>query len=107
MNIQFKKGVLELCALSLINDRDYYGYELVQSISENIDISEGSIYPLLRRLSKEGYFSTYLKESEEGPPRKYYQITDVGQHKKVELEAEWHHFLERVAKILSKEDTDG
>ena len=68
MNIQFKKGVLELCVLVVLCRRDYYGYNLVQTISEKIDISEGTIYPLLRRLTKEGLFTTYLKESEEGPP---------------------------------------
>ncbi len=106
MNIQFKKGVLELCVLSLTNSRDYYGYELVQAISENIDISEGSIYPLLRRLSKEGFFRTYLKESEEGPPRKYYNLTDVGIRKKEALENEWRIFLEKVDKILKREERD-
>jgi Predicted transcriptional regulators len=78
MNTQFKKGVLELCVLVLLDKQDRYGYELVQKISERIDISEGSVYPLLRRLKKEGYFITYLKESSEGPPRKYYKLTDTG-----------------------------
>ncbi len=45
----------------------------------NFLISEGSVYPLLRRLTKEGYFQTYLKESTEGPPRKYYQLTEQGE----------------------------
>src|SRR5690606_14351565 len=78
LNIKFKKGVLELCVLVLLNKKDCYGYELVQSISDQIDISEGTVYPLLRRLNKEGYFTTYLKESTEGPPRKYYRLTDEG-----------------------------
>ncbi|MFV5772620.1 PadR family transcriptional regulator, partial [Pediococcus acidilactici] len=63
LNVQFKKGVLDLCVLVLLDKQDRYGYELVQKISEQIDISEGSIYPLLRRLTKEGYSTTYLKES--------------------------------------------
>ena len=49
MNIQFKKGVLELCVLSLLTKQNRYGYELVNEISKNIEISEGTIYPLLRR----------------------------------------------------------
>ena len=73
MNIQFKKGVLELCVLSLLTKRDFYGYELVEYISKYINISEGTIYPLLRRFRTEGYVSTYLQESQEGPPRKYYK----------------------------------
>ena len=73
MNIQLKKGVLDLCVLSLLlKTHDRYGYELVAEISKCIEISEGTIYPLLRRLKNEGYVSTYLEESSEGPPRKYY-----------------------------------
>ena len=103
MNIQFKKGVLEICVLALINSRDYYGYELVQDISENIDISEGSIYPLLRRLSKEGLFETYLKESPGGPPRKYYKITDQGSIRTISLKEEWFEFAEQVRILLEKD----
>jgi len=102
MNVQFKKGVLELCALSLIGSRDYYGYELVQDISRNIDVAEGSIYPLLRRLSKEGYFETYLKESAGGPPRKYYKITEEGNRRKRELEREWEDFSVKVNTLLAR-----
>ncbi len=100
MNIQFKKGVLELCVLALLNRKDYYGYELVRTISENIAISEGTIYPLLRRLSMEGYFETYLKESAEGPPRKYYRITEHGTKSKELLEAEWTEFIRGVNALL-------
>ena len=74
MNVQFKKGVLNLCVLVLLDKQDHYGYELVQKISDQISISEGSVYPLLRRLTKKGYFTTYLKESTEDLPRKYYQF---------------------------------
>ena len=78
MNVQFKKGVLNLCVLVLLDKQDRYGYELVQKISNQISISEGSVYPLLRRLTKEGYFTTYLQESTEGTPSKYYKLTDSG-----------------------------
>ena len=80
MNVQFKKGVLELLVFALLKDRDHYGYEMVEKISKHINISEGSIYPLLRRLSNEGYVSTYLEESQSGPPRKYYTITNFGKN---------------------------
>ncbi|MCP4180120.1 MAG: PadR family transcriptional regulator [bacterium] len=102
MNIQFKKGVLEICVLALIKSRDYYGYELVQDISENINISEGSIYPLLRRLSKEGFFETYLKESPGGPPRKYYKITEQGSARTSNLKKEWFDFTDQVKILLEK-----
>lgn len=101
MNIQFKKGILELCVLSLLIDKDRYGYELFNVLSENIMVSEGTIYPLLRRLNKDGYFSTYLKESTEGPPRKYYKITDEGKKAHEILTKEWTEFLSGVNNILS------
>ena len=103
MNVQFKKGVLELCVLVVLCRRDYYGYELVQTISQNIDIAEGTIYPLLRRLTKEGYFSTYLAESGEGPSRKYYQITDKGKRYKTELMEEWRRFIAGVSRLIEED----
>lgn len=102
MNVQFKKGVLELCVLVLLNKKDRYGYELVQKISNQIAISEGTVYPLLRRLTKESYFTTYLKESKEGPSRKYYKLTDEGRDYLQELLQEWKEFTEAV-NLLIKE----
>jgi PadR family transcriptional regulator, regulatory protein PadR len=103
LNIQFKKGVLELCVLSVLFRKNCYGYELVNEISKNIQISEGTIYPLLKRLKEEGYFTTYLEESQEGPPRKYYSLTKKGQETKLELENEWLSFVEGVNKIVKEE----
>ncbi len=100
MNIQFKKGILELLVLSLLSEKDRYGYELVNEISKNISISEGTIYPLLRRLNSDGYFETYLKESSEGPPRKYYRITKDGEAAYKELSEDWDKFLKGVERIL-------
>lgn len=102
LNIQFKKGVLELCVLVLLNKKDCYGYELVQKISDQIDISEGTVYPLLRRLNKEGYFTTYLKESTEGPPRKYYRLTDEGKAYLNELLNEWDAFTKGVNELIKE-----
>ncbi len=103
MNIQFKKGVLELCVLSLLYKKDFYGYELVDYISKYINISEGTIYPLLRRFRADGYVTTYLEESQEGPPRKYYRLTEKGRETYVELENEWENFVNGVNNILRGE----
>ncbi|MBZ9623588.1 PadR family transcriptional regulator [Clostridium sp. FP2] len=103
MNVQFKKGVLELCVLSVLEGRDCYGYELVNEISQDIDISEGTIYPLLRRLKSDGFVTTYLKESQEGPPRKYYSITQLGKNTKEALKGEWLDFVITVSKVLKIE----
>ena len=102
MNSQLKKGALELCVLALLRKRDYYGYELVQAISENIEISEGTIYPLLRRLSKEDLFDTYLRESEEGPPRKYYKLTETGLEVYKEKYTNWKNFIYGVGLIIEE-----
>lgn len=100
MNTQFKKGVLEICVLVLLDKQDRYGYELVQKISNQIAISEGSVYPLLRRLTKENYFTTYLQESTEGPPRKYYKLTDVGRSYLYKLIDEWDDFTTGVNQLI-------
>lgn len=101
MNIQFKKGVLELCVLAILGKKDCYGYELVSEISKNIPISEGSIYPLLSRLKAEGYFTTYLQESQEGPPRKYYSLTDLGRETMEQLISDWTRFTKGVNNIIN------
>ena len=103
MNVQFKKGVLELCVLSLIAKQDRYGYELVELISRNIEIAEGTIYPLLRRLTKEGLCTTYLAESMEGPPRKYYRLTPAGREVRQQLLREWEQFVRGVQNVLEEE----
>jgi len=102
LNIQFKKGVLEICVLALLDKQDRYGYELVQKISSHIEISEGSVYALLRRLTKEGYFTTYLQESTEGPSRKYYQLTDSGRKYLHELVKEWYEFTSNVNQLIKE-----
>ena len=65
MNAQLKKGVLELIVLESVRKRDMYGYELVEEVSKVVDVNEGTIYPLLKRLTNEHYFETYLRESQE------------------------------------------
>lgn len=102
MNVQFKKGVLTLCVMALSMNKDHYGYELVKNISEKFLIAEGTIYPLLRRLTKEGYFSTYLVESQEGPPRKYYKLTEQGRSYVLELIDDWKVFSNGVDLIIEE-----
>jgi len=100
METQFKKGVMDLCVLAILEKKDCYGYELVQNISKDIEISEGTLYPILRRLKKEEYVETYFQESSEGPARKYYGLTRKGKQKSKELNAEWKSFTKKVDKIL-------
>ncbi|MEK4700230.1 PadR family transcriptional regulator [Solibacillus sp. FSL R7-0668] len=102
MNVQFKKGVLELCVLAVLEKKDCYGYELVQIISKQIEISEGSVYPLLRKLAKEEYFITFLQESSEGPPRKYYKLTEKGKTYLHILVNEWQEFSKGVQQLIQE-----
>lgn len=102
MHAQFKKGVLEILVLSILSRRDCYGYELVATIAEHMDISEGTIYPLLRRFKQDQWVTTYLVESSSGPSRKYYKITDTGAAVYKELYQEWKKFENAVAAILEE-----
>lgn len=101
MNPQFHKGIVELCVLALVAERDRYGYELVEEISRRIEISEGTIYPILRRLTQEKYFETYLQESTEGPPRKYYRITRAGRDACRRMVGEWKVFNGQIEGLLN------
>ena len=92
MNTQFKKGVLELIVLVSVYKKDMYGYELIEEVSKVVDVNDGTIYPLLKRLTLEKYFETYLVESNEGPSRKYYRITDLGKKRMEELIEIWSSF---------------
>ena len=92
MDTQFKKGVLELLVLLFASKKDRYGYELVEEISKVVNVNEGTIYPILKRLTNEGYFETYLKESTGGPSRKYYKLTVLGIKRKDILLVEWKKF---------------
>ena len=76
------------------------GYELVEEVSKVIDVNEGTIYPLLKRMTNERYFETYLRESTEGPPRKYYHLTAAGVLYRDSLEKDWNEFQERVCTFL-------
>jgi len=102
VNVQFKKGILEICVLVLLEKKDCYGYELVQKISNKIEISEGSMYPLLRRLTKEGYFTTYFQESSGGPARKYYRLTEQGREYLHEQMREWKEFSDAVNELIEE-----
>ena len=102
INTQFKKGVLELLILLMVEKSDMYGYELVEKVSKIVDVSEGTIYPILKRLTNEGYFETYTKESTEGPIRKYYHITATGLKIMKEELKEWQKFSISVYEFIER-----
>ena len=104
MNVQFKKGVLDICVLAILSRKDCYGYELVSEVSKAVTISEGTIYPLMSRLKKDGLVTTYLKESKGGPPRKYYCLTKLGLETSNNLKIEWNEFSQSVAELINRSD---
>lgn len=102
MNSQLKKGVIETCVLALLQTKDYYGYELVETISKYVEISEGTIYPLLRRLKDTQIVDTYLVESQSGPPRKYYQLTSKGKMEAKQQVQEYIQFSKGVFQLIEE-----
>lgn len=106
MKSQLKKGVLELCVLATISEKDCYGYEVVSILKKDIEVTESTIYPILRRLTKSGIFSTYLVESESGPARKYYQMTLLGMTEFQNKRLEYMEFTNKVTKILGGSNAD-
>lgn len=88
---QLRKGILEFCVLKVLEDTSLYGYDIVRQLRtlEVLVISEGTIYPILSRLRKEGLLATYLEESSEGPARKYYQLTNRGKDMLDKMRGVW------------------
>ena len=106
MNSQFKKGIIEMCVLHVVAQKDIYGFAVIESISKEIDVNENTIYPILRRLTEQGYFDTYTEATGIGAPRKYYTITDLGRSHLHEYESEWTKFLKGVFNLLGGENNE-
>jgi PadR family transcriptional regulator PadR len=87
--IQMRKGVLDLCILKALSAGEWYGYALVKALVAvpGVGVAEGSIYPLLSRLRRQGLVTSRLEESSEGPARKYYRATAEGRALAEEMEA--------------------
>lgn len=101
-----RKGLLDFCILKALLDGECYGYALVKSLVAlpGIGVAEGSIYPLLSRLRKQGLVTTRLEESSEGPARKYYSLTDTGRAQAAEMSIYFEKLTKGVATLGSKTD---
>ena len=100
MTTQFKKGVIEICVLKIISKKDMYGFEIIDELSEKLQINENTIYPLLRRLTAQKLFETYQQETSNGAPRKYYKITEKGKRTLEKYLQEWQTFIYQINQIL-------
>ena len=107
MNSQYKKGVLELCVLTLLAKKDCYGYDVAEYLSHHIKIADGTVYPILRKLKSEGFVTTYLSEESGGPPRKYYSLTKSGREAYLKQKDDWLNFAESIKNLLEGEDVNG
>ncbi|RAK68753.1 PadR family transcriptional regulator [Phenylobacterium kunshanense] len=100
IEIQLKKGALELCVLALLSQHDSYAYEIASRLSGAIGMGEGTIYPLMRRLQSDGLVETYLVESPAGPPRKYYRLSQSGKQTFQGQKDAWSSFSGAVDQIV-------
>jgi PadR family transcriptional regulator PadR len=100
---QMRKGVLEFCILSILSKGDAYATDLLNKLKESeLIVVEGTLYPLLSREKNAGLLSYRWEESTQGPPRKYYALTDKGRDVLKELESSWRELIEAVESILNK-----
>lgn len=101
---QLRRGAVEYCVLALLRDGERYGFELVRALSDvdGLVTSEGTIYPLLTRLRKDELVTTFWRESESGPPRRYYQLTPAGKAALADFTKEWSRFRDSVDAILTR-----
>lgn len=97
-----KKGILEFCILSIIKKGEAYPSDIVEEMKQaNMQILEGTLYPLLTRLKNAGMLSYRWVESNSGPPRKYFSLTGQGQEFYNELEKTWRNLAEGVERVIN------
>jgi PadR family transcriptional regulator, regulatory protein PadR len=99
---QLRRGVLEFCVLALLRDGERYSFDLVRALgdAEGLVTSEGTLYPLLGRLRREGLVQSNWRESEAGPPRRYYRITDDGETALRTFTGHWERFRDSVDTLI-------
>ena len=100
---KMRKEVMEYCILSILNNNDAYASELIAQLKDaKMIVVEGTLYPLLTRQKNQGLLSYRWEESPQGPPRKYYSITDKGKELLNEMDAAWKEVVDSIAFIRNK-----
>ena len=105
MKIQITTELLDGIVLALLKQDDHYGYELTQQIQQIVDISESTMYPVLRRLKKEKYLETYDKPYQ-GRNRRYYRITESGRHELIRIQQLWQKYKKGLDEIIKPNDKE-
>lgn len=97
---QMRKGVLEYCILLVLNGEPLYASNIIKGLKNaKMIVVEGTLYPLLTRLKNDGLLTYKWEESNQGPPRKYYELTNEGEKFLKELELSWNDLTEAVSKV--------
>ncbi len=102
---QLRKGVLELCMLNALRGGPKYGYDIVRCLGsiEGLVVREGTVYPILSRLKREGLLRTEIVESAEGPPRKYYSLTRLGKSLLAGMNTYWNKLTDGIATLMENQ----
>lgn len=100
MNSQFKRGVVELCVMKILSIRAMSTFEVLEVISNDLNVNENTVYPILRRLTSDEFLEVKKNNIGVGAPRKYFYLTMLGKERLLELENEWNTFLRSVSKIM-------
>ena len=101
MDIQMKRGLLDVCVLAAIQGEDSYGYQIIKDIKPYVDVSESTLYPILRRL-EEGRLLTVRSVEHNGRLRKYYHITDAGKARIEDFKEDWRE-MESIYRFITRE----
>lgn len=106
---QLRRGSIQYCVLALLRDGDRYGFELTRTLTDadGLVTSEGTVYPLLARLRRDGLVETRWQESTQGPPRRYYRLTSEGYAALDAFGIQWRRFRDAIDGLLDDETTDG
>ena len=100
IQVQLKKGALDLCVLALLSHGESYAYEIASTLANAVGMGEGTIYPLMRRMQNDGLVATRLEESSSGPSRKYYRLTAAGRAALEAHRRDWRAFVDAVEQLL-------
>ncbi len=100
---QMRKGILEYCILSIVEEKDVYASDIMEKLKEaKLIVVEGTLYPLMTRLKNDGLLSYRWEESKSGPPRKYYTLTENGRIFLENLDESWKDLVNSVKQITKK-----
>ncbi len=105
MSFQLTSTLLDACVLGILSKEDAYGYVVTQTMKEKVGVSESTMYPVLRRLKKEGYLDTY-DQSYQGRNRRYYTLTDLGRTTYVKYKEDWKLHRKKIDEIIGGNESN-